>query len=279
MNPTSTPGSPPFERIRRITGYLVGTTDRFNDGKKAEERDRVHHTVGLPVDLFKYEAPADAPAEKHPGEPIGARPPLGCARYGTLLRLAGVVGESSVDGPGFRLGVFAQGCPHRCRGCHNPATFAFDGGILVAVSSVVELLTSNPMHSGISLSGGEPFEQAAAFARLAERARELGYDVMAWTGYTFEELIVGSQERPEWLELLSALDVLVDGPYIQELHSLALLYRGSANQRVLDVPESLKAGAPVLWEAAYEQGGEQSCPVSAPESPWSWSRNWNAVSP
>ena len=260
MNPTSTPDSPPFERIRRITGYLVGTTDRFNDGKKAEERDRVHHTVGLPVDLFKYEAPADAP-------------------YGTLLRLAGVVGESSVDGPGFRLGVFAQGCPHRCRGCHNPATFAFDGGILVAVPSVIELLTSNPMHSGISLSGGEPFEQAAAFARLAERARELGYDVMAWTGYTFEELIVGSQERPEWLELLSALDVLVDGPYIQELHSLALLYRGSANQRVLDVPESLKAGAPVLWEAAYEQGGEQSCPVSAPESPWSWSRNWNAVSP
>ena len=216
----------PFERIRRITGYLVGTTARFNDGKKAEERDRVRHTAGLAIDLSQYAVDPDVPV-----------PPSNHA----FLRLAGVVEESSVDGPGLRLAVFAQGCPHRCPGCHNPHTHDPTGGTLASVQSVVELLTDDPMHSGISLSGGEPFEQAAAFARLASCAKRLGYDVMAWTGYTFEELLAGVPEKPGWLELLNNIDVLVDGPFIQELRSLDLMYRGSTNQRVLNVPKSLKA--------------------------------------
>ena len=223
--------SPPFERIRRITGYLVGTTDRFNDGKKAEERDRIHHTVGRSVDLQKHA--------------VGGE-------LSQCLRLAGVVVESTVDGPGFRLAVFAQGCPHRCPRCHNPATHDFEGGVVVAVSSVIEMLTADPMHSGLSLSGGEPFMQARAFSHLAWCAGSLGYDVMAWTGYTFEELYAGLDEHPDWRRLLDTIDVLVDGPYIEELRSLELQYRGSANQRVLDVPKSLAAGAPVLAAWAYE---------------------------
>ena len=153
------------------------------------------------------------------------------------LRLAGIVEDSIVDGPGLRLAVFVQGCPHGCPGCHNPEAQPFEGGWTIRSGEVLARLTANPLLDGLSLSGGEPFWQAAALAPLAAAARARGYHVMAWTGCTLEALLRAG--RPDWEALLRALDVLVDGPFIQARRSLALAWRGSDNQRVLDVPRSL----------------------------------------
>ena len=97
---------------------------------------------------------------------------------GTVIRIAGVVKESIVDGPGIRYVVFAQGCKHNCKGCHNPHTHSFEGGSIVEVDSIISEMKRNPLLDGITLSGGEPFEQAEGFAVLAQKARANGYDVI-----------------------------------------------------------------------------------------------------
>ena len=162
------------------------------------------------------------------------------------MRIANTVSDSIVDGPGLRFTVFTQGCPHRCPGCHNPQTHAYEGGFWVAVGPLLARMEENPLLDGLSLSGGEPFCQAAALAPLAAAARARGYHVMAWTGCTLEALLRAG--RPDWEALLRALDVLVDGPFVEAEKSYAALFRGSANQRLIDVPKSLAAGAVVLWE-------------------------------
>lgn len=166
----------------------------------------------------------------------------------TRLRVAGIVEESFVDGPGIRFVVFAQGCPHRCPGCHNPQTHSYTGGMLMEPGAILARMASNPLLDGLSLSGGEPFEQAGPFAELAEGAHARGYDVMTWTGYTFEFLLEHRDGRPGWRRLLEASDVLVDGPFLIGRRSLGLLYRGSGNQRVLDLRESLREGHAVLLQ-------------------------------
>lgn len=163
-----------------------------------------------------------------------------------LLRVAGVVEESFVDGPGIRFVVFAQGCPHRCPGCHNPQTHAYGGGLEIELRDILHRMAENPLLDGLSLSGGEPFEQAVPFAELAAGARARGYDVMVWSGYTFEFLMAHRDERPGWRRLLAASDVLVDGPFLIGQRSMELPYRGSRNQRVLDLRRSLEQGRPVL---------------------------------
>src|ERR1035437_4587591 len=107
---------------------------------------------------------------------------------GVQLRLAGVVKESIVDGPGFRYVVFAQGCPHNCEGCHNPETHDFDGGFTAYPEKIINEIKNNSLISGLTLSGGEPFCQAAAFSALANMAKVKGISVITYTGYTFEEL-------------------------------------------------------------------------------------------
>ena len=159
------------------------------------------------------------------------------------MRIANTVNESIVDGPGLRFTIFTQGCPHHCPGCQNPETWAFEGGTPMEVSRLVEIVKSNPLCHGVTFSGGEPFAQAAGFAALARLLRKEGYEVASYTGYTFEELMAGS---PEQKELLSLLDVLVDGRFLMEEKSLELNFRGSRNQRVLNVPESLASGKAVL---------------------------------
>ena len=160
------------------------------------------------------------------------------------LRVAGIVEDSIVDGPGLRLTVFAQGCSRRCPGCHNPDTWDYSAGMEVETENILEMMTANPLLDGLSLSGGEPFDQAAAFAGLARGARKKGYHVMAWSGYTFEELAKDPVRR----QLLEAVDVLVDGPFVLEERSLDLPWRGSKNQRVLDAARSLAEGRPVEAE-------------------------------
>ena len=159
-----------------------------------------------------------------------------------MLDLAGILEDSIVDGPGIRTTFFAQGCPHRCPGCHNPETWEFGCGTLMEVETALQVVRSNPLCRGVTFSGGEPFAQAGEFAALAKLLKEQGYEVASYSGYTFEELVNGS---PEQKQLLGAIDILIDGPFLLDERSLELNFRGSRNQRILNVPKSLAAGVPV----------------------------------
>lgn len=163
------------------------------------------------------------------------------------IRIAGTVDDSIVDGPGIRYTVFTQGCPHHCPGCHNPKTHAQDGGYTVDTEKIVAQLRANPLLDGLTLSGGEPFEQPAACTELARQAHALGLNVWCYTGYTCEVLLTA--KKPAWEALLQQVDVLVDGPFLLGERSLELQYRGSKNQRLLDMPRTLETGVPVLWAA------------------------------
>ena len=161
------------------------------------------------------------------------------------MRIAGTVQDSIVDGPGFRFVVFTQGCELRCEGCHNPATWEKDGGVDTTVGELIKDMLGNPLTDGLTLSGGEPFLQAAECEKLAAAARENGLNVWAYTGSTFEELVVKAESEPPVGALLECVDVLVDGPFRLAERTLSLKWRGSRNQRVLDLRKSLEAGKPV----------------------------------
>ncbi len=152
------------------------------------------------------------------------------------IRIAGVVKESIVDGPGIRFVVFAQGCSHHCEGCHNPATHDLSGGHLVAIGTIIGEMKKNPLLDGITLSGGEPFLQPEGFGELASQAKAAGYHVMTYTGYTYESLLA-KREGP-WQRLLKYTDLLVDGRFEAEQKSLRLKFRGSQNQRIIDMNQS-----------------------------------------
>ncbi len=161
------------------------------------------------------------------------------------LRIAGIVNDSIVDGPGFRMSVFTQGCPHHCAGCHNPQTHDFDGGYDIDTDEIIEKMRKNPLLDGITLSGGEPFCQGEACSLLARAAHDMGLDVWAYSGYTYEQLLAGDQSQRA---LLDETDVLVDGPFILNQKSLELHFRGSANQRLIDVKASREAGRIITRE-------------------------------
>ncbi len=170
-----------------------------------------------------------------------------------MLDLAGIVNDSIVDGPGIRTCVFCQGCPHHCEGCHNPETWDFGCGTVMDEADILRIVRSNPLCRGVTFSGGEPFAQAEGFARLAGLLKESGYEVASYSGYTFEQLLSGT---PAQKALLKTIDVLIDGPFVLEERSLQLPFRGSRNQRILDVPKSLAAGRAVeitrgRWAGEY----------------------------
>ena len=159
-----------------------------------------------------------------------------------MLDLSGIVSDSIVDGPGIRTTIFCQGCPHHCPGCHNPETWDFGYGTPVPVEDLVDVVRSNPLCRGVTFSGGEPFAQAAGFAKLAKLLKEKGYEVASYSGYTFEELLEGSDDQKA---LLAAIDILIDGPFLMAEKSLEIAFRGSRNQRILDVKKSLAEGRAV----------------------------------
>ena len=163
-----------------------------------------------------------------------------------MLELSGIATDSIVDGPGIRTTVFSQGCPHHCEGCHNPETWTFGCGTKMPVEAVLEIVKANPLCRGVTFSGGEPFAQAKAFARLGGLLKQAGYEVAAYTGYTFEQLLQGTEDQKS---LLRTLDVLIDGPFLIKERSLELSFRGSRNQRILDVPASLEQGSAVCVSA------------------------------
>lgn len=156
------------------------------------------------------------------------------------IRTAGLVNDSITDGPGLRFAIFLQGCDKRCPGCHNPQSLPMDGGTLYTTEDLMEKINANPLLTGITLSGGEPLLQAENVLPLVRKVREKGLDVVIYTGDTFEQII--QRNDPAQMELLSLSQTLIDGPFILEQRSLSLLFRGSENQRILDLPESLAAG-------------------------------------
>ena len=160
------------------------------------------------------------------------------------MRIAGTVSDSIVDGPGLRFTVFVQGCHHHCPGCQNPHTHDPAGGEEIAPAALFSCL-DDPLLDGLTLSGGEPMEQAEDCLALALAARERGLNVWIYTGYTCEALL--QEADPARMELLRHADVLVDGPFLLAEKSLDIPWRGSRNQRLLDLPKTLQTGAPVLW--------------------------------
>ncbi|MBQ1335206.1 MAG: anaerobic ribonucleoside-triphosphate reductase activating protein [Clostridia bacterium] len=162
-----------------------------------------------------------------------------------MIRIAGIVGDSITDGPGLRVAVFVQGCPHHCEGCHNPTTHDFSGGTPMSVDEIYNIIKKNPIIKGVTFSGGEPFCQASPLASLAARLKRDGLELAVYSGYTFEELIKLSESDAGVMELLKLCDTLIDGRFVLSQRSLSIRFRGSKNQRIIDVKKSLEAGQAV----------------------------------
>ncbi|MBQ5796932.1 MAG: anaerobic ribonucleoside-triphosphate reductase activating protein [Firmicutes bacterium] len=160
-----------------------------------------------------------------------------CNNKAPLLRLSGVISESIVDGPGFRYVVFTQGCPHGCPGCHNPQTHDFNGGTLIDPLTLLPEIDENPLLAGVTFSGGEPFCQPEALLPLAREIKARGLHLLIFSGYTYEQLQAMAASSEATAQLLQLCDTLIDGPYIEEQRDLTLQFRGSANQRVLQLAD------------------------------------------
>ena len=165
-----------------------------------------------------------------------------------MIRLAGIVRESIVDGPGIRFTVFCQGCPHGCPGCHNPESHDFSGGQDCSIDRLLEEIDKDPLLAGVTFSGGEPFCQPEGFLELAKGVKERGLNITSFSGYTFEQLEDMAAENIAVRDLLDMTDILVDGPYIKAQRDLTLQFRGSGNQRVIDMNRTRAEGHIVIWQ-------------------------------
>ncbi len=179
----------------------------------------------------------------------------------TTIRLYGTVHDSIVDGPGLRFSVFVQGCSHRCPGCHNEESWPAEGGTEELIDDLLERILANKLNQGVTLSGGDPFEQPEACAELARRVKAAGLNLWTYTGYRYEDLRhqielledpaidAGERCRLEAVrDLLDLSDVLVDGPFVLSQRSLGLKYRGSSNQCLIDLEKTRAQGRVVLWQ-------------------------------
>ena len=169
------------------------------------------------------------------------------------LRIAGIEPESFVDGPGIRMTIFTQGCHHNCPGCQNPQTHDFNGGHFIDIEEILDMIEENPLLDGITFSGGDPMDQAAALIPLAREIKERGMNLVIFTGYTYERLMELSPKQPELFELLTFADILIDGPFIMAKKSLEIKFRGSTNQRIIDVQQSLVEGHVVLHQIQLDE--------------------------
>jgi len=161
----------------------------------------------------------------------------GKAACAAKIRMAGVVPESVTDGPGVRLVVFLQGCPHHCPGCHNPETHDPSGGRDMAVQEILSLYDDDPLLSGVTFSGGEPFLQPEPLADIADYIHSAGGDVICYTGFTLDKLQVIARENASVDALMGKIDLLIDGPFLIGERSLDIPFRGSRNQRVIAMNE------------------------------------------
>ncbi len=171
------------------------------------------------------------------------------------IRLAAdLQSDSIVDGPGLRTVIWTQGCAHHCPECQNPQTWDFEGGGLVLVSEVLKAIDELEEQTGITFSGGDPMYQPDACTEIAKYCKKLGYNIWVYTGFTYEELLKLSEKKPIYKEFLKYIDVLVDGPFLIKERDLSLLFRGSRNQRLIDIPKTRKAKKIVLFdESEYNE--------------------------
>lgn len=169
-----------------------------------------------------------------------------------MLKLAGFKAESIVDGPGIRATIYFQGCPHCCPGCHNLETHDPEGGFRISLNELVGMIKNSPGISGVTFSGGEPFLQAPAAAALAVEVAAMGLNLVLYSGYTYEQLAALSGYDPAYCRLLNRAWLLIDGPYIAAEKDLDLPYRGSRNQRIIDLPSSLAGNETVEWIPVYD---------------------------
>ena len=163
------------------------------------------------------------------------------------IRLSGLIHESLVNGPGLRRVFFSQGCNHNCKGCFNPETHDFNGGESFIMDNLIDDVRINPIISGVTFSGGDPMEQADKFSYIAKKFKELNLNIWCYTGYTFEVLMNKSRNDNNIKELLGNIDVLIDGKFCEEKKVEGLKYRGSSNQRIIDVKKSLSSGEVYLY--------------------------------
>lgn len=161
-----------------------------------------------------------------------------------MLSILNIIEDTMVDGPGFRTSVYCAGCPNACAGCHNPMSWDINNGHLMHTEEIMRIIEDDPF-ANVTFSGGDPMFQAEGFTELAMAIRQrTSKTIWCFTGFTFETLIKQEKQR----RLLELLDVLVDGPFIQSLRNPDLLFRGSSNQRLIDVQQSLKTGKTVLYQ-------------------------------
>lgn len=163
--------------------------------------------------------------------------------------ISDIINDSIVDGKGMRLTVFTQGCPHNCKGCHNPQTHDFNGGKIVDTDSIIKIAIENPLLDGITLSGGEPFMQPEACLDIAIKAKKHGLNIWTYTGFTFEEIINSNDNKK--IELLKNTDILVDGKFIEEQRSLDILFCGSRNQRIIDIKKTFENNTIIIKKFDY----------------------------
>lgn len=165
-----------------------------------------------------------------------------------MIRLAGIAYESLVNGPGIRRVFFSQGCKHDCKGCFNQDTHDFCGGEERDMDELIADVLSNPFLKGVTFSGGDPFERAEEFAYMAEAFKKHNLSVWSYTGYTYEYIIENIDKRPGWRKLMENINVLVDGRFEEDKKVEGLKFRGSSNQRIIDVKKSLEEGRINLFQ-------------------------------
>lgn len=160
----------------------------------------------------------------------------------STISILEIIEDTTVDGPGFRTSVYSSGCPHHCPGCHNPQSWSIDNGHPVDTEDILKVILDDPF-ADVTFSGGDPMFQPQGFADLAKSIKQQSTkNIWCYTGFLFEELL----KNPAQKALLEQIDVLVDGRFIEALKDEELLFRGSSNQRIIDVQESLKKGETVL---------------------------------
>jgi anaerobic ribonucleoside-triphosphate reductase activating protein len=157
------------------------------------------------------------------------------------VRVAGIVKESVVDGPGVRYAIFAQGCKHGCKSCHNPNTHNLSGGELIDADELVSDILNNKHVDGVTFSGGDPFFQPEEFAYIGFKLKQNGINILSYTGFKYEDIVADEKK----FKLLQKVDTLIDGPFIIDKKTLKLPFRGSSNQRIIDIKSSLINGKPI----------------------------------
>ena len=160
------------------------------------------------------------------------------------LIILDIIEDTVVDGPGLRTSVYSAGCPHCCPGCHNPESWDVEQGKRFSLDGIMSVIRASEF-ANVTFTGGDPLYQPEAFTKLAGRIKEeTGKNIWCYTGYRYETVCRISRLST----ILPYIDVLVDGPFIQELRDTSLLFRGSSNQRLIDVQASLRESRVVEYE-------------------------------